>query len=104
MAKYPPDTTGDIGSIPGWGRFPGEGNGNPLPGTEEPSGLSSMGSHRAGHDGSDLAAAAAASILALEILWTRGAWRDTIHGVARSWTRLRTHTPSTLRKLVGMWA
>ena len=21
---------GDVGSIPGWGRFPGEGNGNPL--------------------------------------------------------------------------
>ena len=21
---------GDLGSIPGWGRFPGEGNGNPL--------------------------------------------------------------------------
>ena len=23
-------TVGDPGSIPGWGRFPGEGNGNPL--------------------------------------------------------------------------
>ena len=22
--------TGDTGSIPGWGRFPGRGNGNPL--------------------------------------------------------------------------
>ena len=31
-----------------------------IPGTEEPSGLLSMGSHRVGHDGSDLAAAAAA--------------------------------------------
>ena len=31
-----------------------------IPGTEEPSGLPSMGSHRVGHDGSDLAAAAAA--------------------------------------------
>ena len=29
-----------------------------IPGTEEPGGLSSMGSHRAGHDWSDLAAAA----------------------------------------------
>ena len=28
-----------------------------IPGTEEPSGLLSMGSHRVGHDGSDLAAA-----------------------------------------------
>ena len=27
-----------------------------IPGTEEPSGLQSMGSHRVGHDGSDLAA------------------------------------------------
>ena len=30
-----------------------------IPGTEEPSGLLSMGSHRVGHDWSDLAAAAA---------------------------------------------
>ena len=33
-----------------------------IPGTEEPSGLPSMGSHRVGHDWSDLAAAAAALI------------------------------------------
>ena len=32
-----------------------------IPGTEEPGGLLSMGSHRVGHDWSDLAAAAAAS-------------------------------------------
>ena len=31
-----------------------------IPGTEEPSGLPSMGSHRVGHDWRDLAAAAAA--------------------------------------------
>ena len=30
-----------------------------IPGTAEPGGLPSMGSHRVGHDGSDLAAAAA---------------------------------------------
>ena len=30
-----------------------------IPGMGEPGGLSSMGSHRVGHDGSDLAAAAA---------------------------------------------
>ena len=33
MAKNPPvnaGDTGDVGSIPGSGRFPGEGNGNPL--------------------------------------------------------------------------
>ena len=31
-----------------------------IPGTEEPGGLPSMGSHRVGHDSSDLAVAAAA--------------------------------------------
>ena len=34
-----------------------------IPGTGEPGGLPSMGSHRAGHDWSDLAAAAAATTL-----------------------------------------
>ena len=41
---------GDLGSNPGLGRSPGEGNGNPLsilawriPGTKEPGGLQSMG-------------------------------------------------------------
>ena len=45
------------GSIPGWGRSPGEGDGNPLsilaceiPWTEGSSGLQSMGLQRAGHD------------------------------------------------------
>ena len=48
---------GDLGSIPGSGRSPGEGNGNPLqysawkiPWTEKPGGLQSMGSQRVGHD------------------------------------------------------
>ena len=39
----------------------GEGNGNIIPGTGEPGGLPSLGSHRVGHDWSDLAAAAAAA-------------------------------------------
>ena len=30
MEKNPPANTGDTGSIPGSGRSPGEGNGNPL--------------------------------------------------------------------------
>ena len=34
-----------------------------IPGTGEPGGLPSLGSHRVGHDGSDLAAAAAGTIL-----------------------------------------
>ena len=48
---------GDPGYIPGSGRFPGEGNGNPLyflawriPWTEEPGGLQFIGSQRVGHD------------------------------------------------------
>ena len=30
MVKNPPANAGDLGSIPGSGRYPGEGNGNPL--------------------------------------------------------------------------
>ena len=30
MVKNPPVNAGDVGSIPGSGRFPGGGNGNPL--------------------------------------------------------------------------
>ena len=48
---------GDPGLIPGLGRSPGEGNGNPLqysclenPMEEEPGGLQSMGSQRIGHN------------------------------------------------------
>ena len=42
-----------------------------IPGMGEPGGLQSMGSHRVRHDGSDLAAAVAASILAWKIPWKR---------------------------------
>ena len=41
------------------------------PGTGEPGGLPSMGSHRVGHDCSDLAAAAHASKVMLKILQAR---------------------------------
>ena len=48
---------GDLGSIPGLGRFPGGGLGNPLnilarriPGTEEPGGLQSIRLCRVGHN------------------------------------------------------
>ena len=30
VVKNLPANTGDVGSIPGSGRYPGEGNGNPL--------------------------------------------------------------------------
>ena len=39
-----------------------------IPGTGEPSGLPSMGSHRVGQDGSDLAAAAAARLYIVTLL------------------------------------
>ena len=55
--KVSASNVGDQGSIPGSGRSPGEGNGNPLqhsclenPMTEEPDRLQSMGSQRVGHD------------------------------------------------------
>ena len=54
--KKPPANEGDVGSIPGSERSPGEGNGNPLqysglgiPWTE-PGGLQFMGSQRVGHN------------------------------------------------------
>ena len=60
MVKDPPARIGDVGdagSIPGSGRSPQEGNGNPLqysrlenPWTEEPGRLQSMGSQGVGHN------------------------------------------------------
>ena len=52
----------DLGSIPGSGRSPGEGNGNPL------------------------------QYPCLENRMDGGAWWATVHGVAKSWTRLRDFT------------
>ena len=40
-----------------------------IPGTEEPSGLLSLGSHRVGHDWRDLVAAAAACLEVQPVLW-----------------------------------
>ena len=53
---------GDLGSIPGSGRSPGEGNGNPL------------------------------QYSCLENPMDGGAWWATVHGVAKSWTRLSDFT------------
>ena len=53
---------GDLGLIPGWGRSPGEGNGNPL------------------------------QCSCLENPMDRGDWWVTVHGVAKSWTQLSTCT------------
>ena len=66
MVKNPPDNAGDerdMGSIPGSGRSPGEGNGNPLQ-------YSCLGKPM-----------------------DRGAWWATVHGVAKSKIPLSTaHT------------
>ena len=53
---------GDLGSIPGLGRSPGEGNGKPL------------------------------QYSCLENPTDRGAWYAIVHGVAKSWTRLSDFT------------
>ena len=59
VVKNPPAKLGDVDFIPGWGRSPGEGNGNPLQ-------YSSLGNPT-----------------------DRRAWRVTARGVAKSPTRLR---------------
>ena len=53
---------GDLGSIPGLGRSPGDGNGDPL------------------------------QYSCLENPMDGGAWQATVHGVAKSWTRLSDFT------------
>ena len=58
MVKNPPVNAGDGGLILRSGRSPGEGNGNPL-------------QHSC-----------------LENPMDRGAWRATVHGIAKSWTQL----------------
>ena len=58
VSKESACNVGDLGSIPGLGRSPGGGQGNPsqysclenVPRTEESGGLQSMGSPRVGHD------------------------------------------------------
>ena len=57
VVENPPANAGDVTSIPGSGRFPGERNGSPLcilaweiPRTEEPGWLQSIGSQRIRHE------------------------------------------------------
>ena len=78
VVKNPPASagdTGDAGSIPGWGRSPGEGNGNPL------------------------------QYSCLRNPMDRGVWRATVHGVTKesgtteqlsacTYTHTHTHTHS----------
>ena len=54
VVKNPPANAGNADSIPGLGRCPGEGRGNPLqwgnPMVREPGGLQPMRSQRVGHN------------------------------------------------------
>ena len=80
--------------------LPGESQGR------KPGGLLSMGSHRVGHNWSDLAAVAAASYPIIEVnvsplqysclenRMDRRAWWATVHGVARVRPNLKTKPPS----------
>ena len=60
---------GDLGSIPGLGRSPGEGNGNPL------------------------------QYSCLENSIDRGTWWAAVHGVTKSWTRLSNSHTHTLTRM-----
>ena len=69
LVKNPPANARDardVGSVPGWGKFPGEVNGNPL------------------------------QYSCLENFVDGGAWRATVHGIVKSCTQLTafvyTHT------------
>ena len=56
-----------------------------IPGTREPGGLPSMGSHRVGHDWSDLAAAAAVAPRHVESSQTRDRTRVPCTGTTKHW-------------------
>ena len=62
MVKNPPANAGDVGSIPGSGRSPGEGNGNPF------------------------------QCSCLKNPMDRGALQATVHGIAKSQTPLSDFT------------
>ena len=65
VVTNPPANAGDarsMGLIPGTGRYPEEGNGNPL------------------------------QYSCLRNPMDRGAWQATVHGVAKSWTQLSSYT------------
>ena len=75
MVKNPPADAGDLGdssSIPGWGRSPGGGNGNPLQ-------CSCLENPRDG-----------------------GAWWAAVYGVAQSRTRLKQLSSSITNRLISL--
>ena len=65
--------TGVTGSISGWGRSPGGGHGNPL------------------------------QYSFLESPMDRGAWRATVHRVAKSWTQLKRLSTQHVAENSGGW-
>ena len=72
-----------------------------IPGTEEPSGLPSMGSHRVCHDWSDLAAAAAWLINK----WCHDSYRWTVKGLSHTYTCI--HFPPNsppIQVAISPWA
>ena len=72
VVKNPPAKTGDprdTGLIPGLGRSPGVGNGNPL------------------------------QYSCLENSMDRGAWQATVHGVTKSQIHMNTHTHTHTQQL-----
>ena len=114
MVKNPPASAGDPGSIPGSGRFPGEGNGYPLqysrweiPWTEEPRGLQSMGSQRARHDWvtehthrSPQRVPNPVSLLSIQKGWTRRCVQGKYHVkmAEKGWCNQSHRTPKTACK------
>ena len=73
VVKNPPDNGGDVrdeGSIPGSGRSPGGRYGNPL------------------------------QYSCLENPMDRGAWQATVRRVAKSWTRLKTFSRKSSKRLL----
>ena len=66
MVKNPPANARDLGLIPGLGKSPGEGQGNPL------------------------------QYSCLEYPMDRGTWQATVHGVTKSQTQLNDHAHSAI--------
>ena len=66
VSKASACNAGDLGSVPGSGRSPGEGNGNPV------------------------------QYSCLGTLMDRGAWQATVYEAVKSWTSLSTHATTRI--------
>ena len=77
-----------------------------IPGTGEPGGLTSVGSHRIGHDWSDLAAAAAYTKVPLWGLWdpyTKGLRKSKNHPLVHWVIVIHTSNSPNYRHYSGLW-